>query len=432
MRSSPGSSEVLSTLRLFFFILLALFLLEWMVALLAGQLLHLPYPYNSPLYLPSVRLTDWTDYLTRAGHIGEPHFLLRMGPGLGLPFAYPLPCLYLFVLFVRLFAHPTAAYIIAAISIAVAVTAAFSFYLRKIGAAPILRLCVWATVLLGCPMAFLIQRGNVEIVLWLFLAAGLASFIRDWKYLAAIFFACAASMKIYPAIFFLLFLARRQYTAFLAACLAAACIFFAAYAGAGPSIPATLRDVSTVSGMLHDGQILLASEDNLRWDHSLFAEEKQAVYIFERATHRIAKDGNPSFPGSLRVYTLLAPLAFLVVYLVRVRRLPLLNQFAVLTICSVFLPFVSYEYTLVHLYLVWAVFLVFLHQDVLPGNYLLPRNRLRLLVFSFLIVIAPLAVTTDWHCSGQIKGLALLTLLITFIRFPMPSTIFRDRLAAAA
>ncbi len=424
---SANGSYVSSALRLLLTIIIVLFAFEWVFALVCAHLLHLEYPFTTPYAFPPFHFSDFTDYLPRAASIGQSHFLLRMGPGLGLPFAYPLSCLYLYRLFVP-FTHPVAAYLFVSITIFVTVALLFTRHLRAIGAGPLFQISPSIVLFFGFPAPFLLERGNIEVFLWLFLVAGLAAFVRNWSYLAAVCFACAACMKIYPAIFFLLFLPRRQYKAILLGVAVAATLFVTAIAAAGPSFSATMQDVSTISKMLHDGQIVRTAEPNLRWDHSLFGEEKQLVYTFDRFTHRIPKDGDPLFPGSLRVYTLLVPLAFLALYLLRLRRMPLLNQFAVLTICSVLLPFVSYEYTLVHMFLVFAIFLVFLHQDITFGSVALPRSTLRLTMIGFALVFGTITATSLEHFPGQVKGIALLCLLIAFTRHPMPSTLFADRL----
>ena len=426
-KRQASRTRVDRALRLFLFVLCGCFVFEWAFALVNTYLLHLHYPFTSPLSRPDYHYSDWLNYLPRAAHLGQPHFLIQEGPGWwGLPFAYPIPCIYVYFVFLHLFANPTLAFLLFAELAFVCATAFFSLYLRRRGAGVLPQLCCWAALLLGMPAVFTLERANFEIFLWVLVAGGIVAFIKDWKYAAAIFFAVAACMKIYPAIFFLLFLRRRQYAPILAGIVVFALTLAVSLRGAGPDVHATLADVSAVSKKLHDEQIVRAYEDNLRWDHSLFGEEKQAIYTFDRATHRIAKDANPAFPGSLRIYTLLAPLAFAALYLSRLRRLPLLNQFAALTLCSVLLPFVSYEYTLIHFLLVWAVFLVFLLDDVVPGRVTLPNRSLGQIALLCAVVIAPITALSFEHFSGQVKGIALLLLLSLFASVPMPSTLFGE------
>jgi hypothetical protein len=49
--------------------------------------------------------------------------------------------------------------------------------------------------------------------------------------------------------------------------------------------------------------------------------------------------------------------SFAVGYLIYIRKLPILNQLFV--VASTSFPFVSYDYTLIQLYIPWAAFLLF-------------------------------------------------------------------------
>ncbi len=426
MPTSSHRQQVESSLQRFLLALCACFAFEWTFALFNTYVLHLDYPFTTPLSRPRFHYSDWIFYIPHGIHFGEPHFLLREGPGWGLPFAYPIPCIYVYLAFARLFSNTTLAYLIFAEVAFLTITLLFSLYLRRIQAGLLPQLCTWAALLLGMPVIFTLERGNFEIFVWILVAGGVTAFIKDWKYAAAILFALAACAKIYPAIFFLLFVRRRQAAPILVGIAVIVVTFAASLRGAGPDVHATLGDISAISKRLHDEQLLRAYEDNLRWDHSLLSQEKQLVYTTDRAFHLIPKDGNPPFPISLRIYTFLAPLAFAALYLLRLRRLPLLNQFATLTLCSILLPFVSYEYTLINLLLVWAAFLVFLHQDVASGRVTLPALRLRQAGMLFGAVFAPLTAICFEHFSGQVKGILLVLLLVFFTSFPMLSTLFGD------
>jgi hypothetical protein len=107
--------------------------------------------------------------------------------------------------------------------------------------------------------------------------------------------------------------------------------------------------------------------------------------------------------------------------------LPILNQFIALTILSVTLPYVSYDYTLVHIYLVFAVFLIFLVQDADVANTALKGSKLTVVMVCFAVIFSPLAFLAFEMYPGQVKCLALLVLLCTTLLAPLPSTLFGDR-----
>ena len=70
-------------------------------------------------------------------------------------------------------------------------------------------------------------------------------------------------------------------------------------------------------------------------------------------------------------------------YFKRIFKLPLLNQVLSLTICSILLPPVSHDYTLIQMYAPWAI------------------------------------VHADYRYAGQFKALVLLVLLLLALRFPL-------------
>ena len=103
-----------------------------------------------------------------------------------------------------------------------------------------------------------------------------------------------------------------------------------------------------------------------------------------------------------------------------------MNQFIALTICMVLLPYISFEYTLVHLYTVFAALLIFLVQDVVPGRVLLPVAGLRRMMLCFAVLISYIAALGLYRFGGQVKGLVLVALLVVTLRMPMPSRLFGD------
>ncbi len=417
------SHEVRWVLKLFLYTLAACFLIEWSVACFA-RLNHLPYPYTTPLFDPAGRLSDWYDLLPRAKHFGEAHLMRRQD--LGLAFQYPLPSFYPFVLFARLFRRPTLAYVIFSVLVWTGAATLFSLALRRRGYDGIFQLTVWATLLLGFPAAFLIDRGNVEIFLLLGVLLGLLAFIKRRPYLAATLFAIPACMKIYPALFLLMLVARRQYKAFALGVAVAAMLSVGALANIGPSIPAALDDMAANARTLRDLQIVAVSKPLLLWDHSLFSLEKRVVFSYEKHKHGIAYASHLTFERSGRFYSLLAPLAFLALYFLRLRRMPLFNQLAAFTLCAVLLPYISYEYTLVYLYLVWACLLFILAQDVSSGRLSLEPGRLRKLVLCFALALVPMSALTLERYDGQVRSLILLALLFAVLTTPIPSTLFGD------
>jgi hypothetical protein len=428
-------SPIAKAIRLYLVLLVAMTAFEWGFAYCQAHLFHASYPRTTPLFNPAERFSDWTNFTERVAHYGEPGMMTRKD--LGLPYPYPLPTIYLYLVFVRLFPDSTHAYIVFTVSAFVLITLLFSLYLTlRLRARLLVHMAVWATLICGSPAMFLLDRGNIEVFLWLFVLFGLVTYVRRWHTLAAVLFALAACMKIYPALFFLLFLPRRQFKPFFLGIAAAGLFTVATLAAIGPTIASAWHAMSASAEALRELQIETVADNGLRFDHSFLALYKQAAFEFLMDTHRASYRYPPVFSRATTVYSVIAPLAFLAVYLFRLRRMPLLNQFIALTLCSILLPYVSYEYTLVHVYLVFAVFLLFVLQDVCGhdlastsiGNAAtLNPSQVRSLMICFAITFAPLARIAREQYQGQIKCLALLAMLLVALQSPMPSTLFGDR-----
>ena len=97
---------------------------------------------------------------------------------------------------------------------------------------------------------------------------------------------------------------------------------------------------------------------------ALFEGVKHVIYFAgafdKQRTAPLIVSTLPANRIALRIYNIVIPLAALLLYWFRLRRLPLLNQFIAYIVLCVSLPYVSGDYTLVHMYIAWAAFLLFL------------------------------------------------------------------------
>jgi hypothetical protein len=127
------------------------------------------------------------------------------------------------------------------------------------------------------------------------------------------------------------------------------------------------------------------------------------------------------------------PLAAILLYWFRLRRLPLLNQFIAYIVLCVLLPYVSGEYTLVHVYIAWAAFLLFLLNDVATARVRIPARTIHVILFSCAVTFAPLTylqitgpANRVFAFGPQVKTIFLVLILLTVLRIPMPSSLFGD------
>jgi hypothetical protein len=396
-------------------IYLCVFALLWAVALAAifvqGCLLHKAYPYNTFLFRPEIHFTDFTIFDARfAIWDGSERFYEVPG----FPFNYPAPLLACFLAYWKLTPHPVAAYLATVILFALAAGTLLVF--RR----PALRWPVAVTLLGSYPLMFMLDRANVEGLVWIALATAVFAFARQRFTTSAILFGVAAGMKIFPAALLLIFWNKRRYRYFPIGVASAIVCNIAALALAGPSISKALRHILAGMDFFRHFEILTYRPDQIGFEHSLFSCVKQVLHLALHSSRRT----DELLPAACLPYLVAAAAIFAALYLFSIRKLPILNQFFILTACSILLPFVSYDYTLVHMYIPWAAFLIYLTTE---GAVSVGR------ALAFLIPCAVLFAPLSWMlfqgggCGGQVKALALVALIAAAVKIPLPTSLFGER-----
>jgi hypothetical protein len=283
------------------------------------------------------------------------------------------------------------------------------------------------TTLLSYPFMFLLDRANIEGFVWILALTGLLAFIRERYLWAGILFAVAAAMKIVPGLFLLLLISKRRYKESAGAAVVGVVVTLASLAAIGPSIGEANRSIAAGLKAFHEIYALHYRASEIGFDHSLFACIKQVLAMATRHVESVDR----VLPSVSWVYGVAASVGFGALYLLRIRKSPLLNQLFALVIAMITLPHVSGDYTLVYLYLPWGCLLVFLVREVFPGRTrMTARQALAFLapcavVFtpqSYLILFPPVTVSV----GGQVKAAALMVLLWSVIRIPLPSSIFGE------
>jgi hypothetical protein len=416
---------------------LVLTALAWGIVGVRGTILHRPYPGNTVFFMPEVRFSDFLDLSERVPHWREPHVLSRTDikttHPYPYPYPYPAPSFYVYVFFVQFFPHPLRAYLIVVLLSFLLATCFLSLRVRRATAKKLPQIAIWSTLLFGFPLQFLIDRGNIEAVIWLLILLGVFAFARNRMLVSAILWSLAASMKIFPGLLFVLFLARRKFGTFVVAIAATAAFSLLALAGIGPTARQAAAESSKSAAFLMDNYI--TAHEATGFDHSLFQATKQLVYVgaWSVSNKRVVLNTRSANEKALRIYNIVIPLAAILLYWFRLRHLPLLNQFIAYIILCVLVPYVSGDYTLVHVYIAWAAFLLFLLDDVATGRVRIPARAIHLILFSCAVGFVPLsylAVTRrpnpTFACGAQVKTAFLIVILLTVLRVPMPSSLFGD------
>ncbi len=398
----------------------------WSVALLAvtvqGFLLHHDYPFNSFSLPASYRFSDFTVYDGRFAAWGQGDSFFSMP---GFKFDYPAPLLLGQLAFYKFTPAPLNSYLALVLLFAIAggILAAMAIprdsRVQLVAAAAAL-----CTGIFSFPLFFLLDRANIEGLVWMVCTAGLVLFaIRRYSY-AALFLGLAASMKIFPAALFFLLIARKRYKEFALAVAGTAVFTLTALWLSGPSVKRAAQGIAEGLAYLRQIQIFAFKPREIGFDHSLFAIAKQVCFRILHDVERV----NAILPRIYLGYGLFAAALFVVLYLRFIRRLPLLNQVLALSALSVLLPYVSYDYTLVHLYAPFAMLLLVLATDGATGRLKLSGFQTLLLLLPFAVIFTPQSylVISVVGYGAQVKALALSILVGASIAIPMPSSLFNE------
>ena len=371
----------------------------WAVALLWAGLWH------QPLSLPAeIRFSDFTIFDARFRLWQHATSVFFDVPG--FPFEYPAPTLAVFLAFWRFTANACWSYLCAVTLFAVCSVAYLEFRYPK------LRLILAASLLGSFPLFFLLDRANIEGAVWIVASFGVAAYWNQRFRAAAVLLGLAAAMKIFPALLLLLFLRNRRYSYFALSLVSAALFTVVSLSVAGPS-PAIVFGRLAMGLAYFKQHVILEYYGYLAgFEHSFFSLFKQMLHLVLRGATLHSALQSLYLP-----YLAVAAAGCLALWWGKIRHLPVLNQLFALVILSITLPFVSFDYTLVHLYIPFVALLVPLSSGRLQLN--LSEAR------SFLLPCAVIFAPLTWLHYGvvgfgaQVKTLALLLVLRAALKIPL-------------
>lgn len=366
-----------------------------------ARLLYLPDPYRSTYFYKDFA-TDFTAFRDRFALFHQPAFYTAPGQ----PFTYPASLAVVYhILFTAWGRHSHAEAVIAIVALVIALGALALFYRalcsHGLASVPAALLCI-VTFITSYPLAYEIQRGNVESIVWLTMLLAFWAFREDRFYVAAAFIGIAIAFKFYPIILLGLFLHPKRYRAIPVALLVTVLVTLLSDLWLGPSI--RVAQMESARGMTAFVQIYVVHYLALGQDHSLFALFKTLCVKFNPRLHR-----------DLKLYFVLAGAAASALYLFRIWRLPLINQICILMIFSIVLPPVSFDYTLLHVYTCWGIFSLYVLDNYRLGR-LVPMARQVMTWFA--IAVAPNSYIFLRNYAGLVHCVGLLALLYLFLRYP--------------
>lgn len=324
-----------------------------------------------------------------------------------LPYGYPALCGVLLALFYLPFSHPQQVFFTVSLLIPLAAAIVFAVALARCGMRPLLAALV---VLLALPMSYPFQfewnRSNIEVVLFLFAVFAVAAYWRRWYWVAALLIGVDVAAKLYPVVLLGLLLAKRRYKEAAAGLLVAVGLNALSLWILGPTYAVASEMVR--AGVLYFRVHYILSYKSLAYDHSLVGLGKRLALWMGAGSG--VQDGR-----WLTAYLAAAALVGLALYFGRIVRLPRTNQVIALVVLIVLLPPVSYDYTLMHLYIGWAVLVLYAQRC---GQT--PKPVLWMFAL-FAVLLSPegsLYVLGD-PVAAQLKALAMLALLAVVLCCPL-------------
>ena len=383
--------------------------LVWSSTIIIGWIerdaLHLPEAFWYPLFLRAVRFTDLTIYQERFSYFHHAEFFTLPG----FPFTYPAPAAIAYEGLFLFGSHALAAYISLCFGAFLCAALLLARRMRRVASGSDIAAFLWCSFLFSYPFWFMVDRANIEIIVWLLLGLGVAAYWNKKWYLSATSIGVAISFKIFPFVFLGLLLSARKYKAAALAVCTAAFTTFASIWILGPTYKIASEGVSRGIEYFRVEYLLHFRTSEIGFDHSAFSVIKQMLSEFPASPERYYR---PWLNG----YLVVAVAAGLILYFWKIRSLPRTNQVLALTVASILLPPLSGDYTLIHLYIPWALLVVV----AISSNEDRPPRGLTLCFVCMAILMAPesFLFIHGVRIAGQFKAVVLVVLFVVSVVCP--------------
>jgi hypothetical protein len=318
------------------------------------------YPYNTFLFWPADRFNDFFNHFYRAEHLNpyQPPNIFTVY----FPFTYILVYLLTFLPAKVAFALLFGIFI-----------CSFAFYVfRNLPASDYLGRISGVIILtfLSYPILFTLDRGNLEILVFLFLLLFVNYYQKGDNVKSVIFLSLAIAMKLYPGVFVVLFCADKKYKniIYTGILVLALSVFSAAVLEGG--IQASLQGLQHNLGLFKEDY--MRSGAGLRFNTSLYG----AITILgEKFTF---------LSIVIKYYTILALIAFALISLfIVLKEKEFWTRVSLLVFMMLLLPQVTFDYKMIHLYIALMLFLNSHKQSqhemlyaILFGLILIPKDYL--------------------------------------------------------
>lgn len=394
-------------LREFCAVVVGLSLLSTLYCLVMHFGFHAGYPYDWPFYLPDQRFGDFTIYEQKFKLFHQAAFFTS-----GFPFTYPAPMALLYEMLFKLGdTYDLCAFLTVASLGFVVPAMLFGRALWNRGLSTGVAIGVAGiALLLSWPALLLFDRANVEIFVWLALAVGTWAYARNREWTAAAMFGIAASLKLFPFVYLALFLSRRKFGKLLFGAMTFAVTMIASLAILGPTTRTAYAGISNGLAFFQKEYMMTYKPGETGLDHSLLGFVKVIVG---------AASGNYSFnPLMVKLYLPVTAICGLLLYGMKIRKLPWVNQLLVLTIVAIYFTPFSGDGTLIHLYYPFAL-CCFLAIEAWRQQVSIRGLRVIFFCFAYLFATESFFVFYGFRYEGQAKCFVLGILLVCALRYPL-------------
>lgn len=264
---------------------------------------------------------------------------------------------------------------------------------------------IFILTFLTYPFLFSFERGNVEFLVFFSLAFFLFFYERKNYTISAIFLASAIAMKIYPAVFIVLFFADKHYReGFLCGTVVVLMTAISLLLFKGHFFQEILILLKNLAWFRDD---YIRSTLNMPRNSSFYAFINVIAHRFQLAPSIFSDLVNLKFVNQ---YTIWSTIFFMGIagYLFLVK-IDFWKKIMLLTSCMILLPHISYDYKLLHLYLPFFFF-------INDKNHSSLRNGIiYTLIFSFLLIPKNYYTVYEEVSIGSLLNTLILSFMLFYI-----------------
>ncbi len=406
-KSSTGKRRLPRCVALFFAVAVSANAFGLIVqVVLWGLIRHRGWPYTSPFLDEGigVDLRNFAPLFSR-GVLHSPAFFHQP-----VPFMYPAPVAPLYGLFFSL-PHSVVSLELSLTALSVGTAILFAWRLAKAGVALGIAAGISAgALLLSYPLAFELKQGNMELFVALLVGAGVWCFWRGNFHGAAAILGVAAAMKIFPFVYLALFVSRRKWSALAMAAAVGVVVTLASLRYLSPHPLFAWHGIGADLDFYRT-YVALPKRRETGYDHSVFGLFKVAYAL----THRNQKPPVELMGRALGIYLPVAALSGIFLWVLRIRKMPFANQLLCLTVASITLSPVSFDYTLIHLSVPAGVLVFFAWE---AGSREVPGLRATFVSLALLTATESELIVHGNSVGGQFKALGLVATFALGLVFP--------------